>query len=48
MVKKRVCDSAEESDVDVVEEWLKKAPKRMSTKRGPYKTYKGVAVKTAA
>ena len=48
MVKKRVCDTAEESDEDVVQEWLKKAPKWMSTKRGPNKTYKGVAVKTAA
>ena len=46
MVKKCSVDTAEESDVDVVQEWLEEAPTRLSTKRGPNKTYKGVAVKT--
>ena len=48
MVKKSVCNTAEESesDVDDVKVWMEEAPSRSSTKRGKYKTYKGVACKT--
>ena len=47
MVKKmRACDTADESDADVVREWLEEAPTRRAAPRGPYKTMKGVACKT--
>ena len=46
MVKKNICATADDSDADVVEAWMEEAPKRMSHKRGPYKTYRGVPCKT--
>ena len=47
MVKKRACNTTEsDSDADIVQEWEEEAPKRRFHKRGKYKTYKGVAVKT--
>ena len=48
MVKKNksVCNTAEESDVDDVKVWMEEAPTRRPTKRGKYKTYKGVACKS--
>ena len=46
MVKKNICATADDSDADVVEAWMEEAPKRVSHKRGPYKTYRGVPCKT--
>ena len=46
MVKKNICPTADDSDADVVEAWEEDVHKRMSHKRGPYKTYRGVPCKT--
>ena len=46
MVKKCVCDTADESDLDVVQGLMEEAPTRRAAKRGKYKTYKGVACKS--
>ena len=46
MVKRKACDTADESDVDVVNGWKEEAATSRSFTRGKYKTYRGVATKT--
>ena len=46
MVKRKACDTADESDVDVVNGWKEEAATSRSFTRGKYKTYRGVACKT--
>ena len=41
MVKRKEV-TAEESDADVIQEWLMESPTRISTKRGPYKKMNGL------
>ena len=47
MVKGSTDHTADESDADVVQEWMEKAPTRRSFMRGKYKTYRGAPCKTA-